>query len=41
MIDGTISVEIGDERSEAGRGSLAFLPRDVPHAWDVVGETGF
>lgn len=39
VIDGAISVEIGDERSEAGRGSFVFLPRDVPHAWDVEGET--
>jgi quercetin dioxygenase-like cupin family protein len=39
VLDGTISVEIGDERSEAGRGSFVFLPRDVPHAWDVESAT--
>jgi len=39
VIDGTISVEIDGERSEAGRGSFVFLPREVPHAWDVESET--
>jgi quercetin dioxygenase-like cupin family protein len=36
VIDGAISVEIGDEGYEAVKGSFVFLPRDVPHAWDVL-----
>lgn len=36
VIDGAISVEVGDEGFEAGEGSFVFLPRDVPHAWDVL-----
>ena len=38
VIDGAISVEVGGERPEAGPGSFVFLPRDVPHAWDVESE---
>jgi quercetin dioxygenase-like cupin family protein len=38
VMDGTISVECGDEAWEAGPGAFVFLPRGVPHAWDVVGE---
>jgi hypothetical protein len=29
-------VEVGDEAYEARNGSFVFLPRDVPHAWDVL-----
>jgi len=38
VLDGAIWVECGDERWEAGPASFVFLPRGVPHAWDVVGE---
>jgi len=38
VLDGTISVECGDDRWEAGPSSFVFLPRGLPHAWDVVGE---
>ena len=38
VVEGTISVECGDEMWEAGSGAFVFLPRGVPHAWDVVGE---
>lgn len=38
VLEGTISVECGDERWEAGPASFVFLPRGVPHAWDVVDE---
>jgi quercetin dioxygenase-like cupin family protein len=38
VLEGTIWVECGDERWEAGPSSFVFLPRGVPHAWDVVGD---
>jgi len=40
VIDGTLSVRIADETYEAPGGSFVFLPRRVPHAWDVVGGPG-
>lgn len=39
VIEGTITVTCGDENYEAGPRSFVFLPRGIPHAWDVVGET--
>jgi len=38
VLDGTITVECGDDSWELGRGAFVFLPRGVPHAWDVLGE---
>jgi quercetin dioxygenase-like cupin family protein len=38
VIEGTITVKVGDEQYEAGPRSFVFLPRGIPHAWDVVGE---
>jgi quercetin dioxygenase-like cupin family protein len=38
VLDGTISVQIGNETFEAGARSFVFLPRSVPHSWDVVGD---
>jgi quercetin dioxygenase-like cupin family protein len=38
VLDGTISVECGDDRWEASAGAFVFTPRGVPHAWDVLGE---
>jgi len=38
VVDGTISVRIGKEEFEAGPRSFVFLPRGIPHAWDVVGD---
>lgn len=40
VVAGTISVCIGDETHEAPTGAFAWLPRGIPHAWDVVGEPG-
>ena len=37
VVDGTISVRIDDETQDAPKGSFVFLPKRVPHAWDVVG----
>jgi len=38
VLDGTITVECGEDAWELGLGAFVFLPRGVPHAWDVVGE---
>lgn len=38
VLDGTIRVRLGDEWFEAGARSFVFLPRNVPHEWDVVGD---
>jgi quercetin dioxygenase-like cupin family protein len=38
VLDGTISVECGDDAWVLGKGAFVFLPGGVPHAWDVVGE---
>src|SRR5688572_27294333 len=38
VLEGTITVRLGDERFEAGARSFVFLPRNIPHEWDVVGE---
>jgi len=37
VVEGTITVRCGDERFEAGPGAFVFLPRGIPHEWDVVG----
>ncbi len=36
VVEGTITVECGEETWEAGPRAFVFLPRGVPHAWDVV-----
>ena len=38
VIEGLITVRCGDDIFEAGPQSFVFLPRDIPHAWDVSGE---
>jgi mannose-6-phosphate isomerase-like protein (cupin superfamily) len=38
VIDGVITVECGDDQWEAGPRSFVYLPRGVPHSWDVVGD---
>jgi quercetin dioxygenase-like cupin family protein len=38
VVEGTMSVECGDDAWEAGPSSFVFLPRGIPHAWDVVGD---
>jgi mannose-6-phosphate isomerase-like protein (cupin superfamily) len=37
VVEGTIVVYCGTEVLEAGPRSFVFLPRGVPHAWDVAG----
>jgi quercetin dioxygenase-like cupin family protein len=39
VVEGHITVQCGDETFEAGPRAFVFLPRGVPHAWDVVGES--
>jgi quercetin dioxygenase-like cupin family protein len=38
VLEGAITVECGDDAWELEPGAFVFLPRGVPHAWDVVGD---
>ena len=38
VLDGSIVVRCGEEVYEAGPRSFVFLPRGIPHSWDVTGE---
>jgi quercetin dioxygenase-like cupin family protein len=38
VTEGTFRFQIGDERREAGVGAVAYIPRGLPHTWQVVGE---
>jgi len=38
VVDGTLTVRLGEEEFEAGPRSFVFLPRNIPHSWDVVGD---
>jgi PhnB protein len=37
VVEGAITVRCGDEAYEAGPRSFVFLPRGIPHEWDVIG----
>ena len=37
VLEGAITVQCGADIFEAGPRSFVFLPRDIPHAWDVAG----
>ena len=37
VLEGRIIVHCGDETYSAGPGSFVFLPRGIPHGWDVHG----
>lgn len=39
VIEGRMTFQIGEERMEAGPGTLVWLPRDVPHTFANLGET--
>ena len=39
VVEGAIIVHCGEEVFNAGSRSFVFLPREIPHAWDV-GENG-
>lgn len=38
VLEGTLKVRLGDDTFEAGPRSFVFLPRNIPHEWDVIGE---
>src|ERR1700682_3712938 len=38
IVEGSIIVHCGEETYPAGPRSFVFLPRGIPHAWDVGGE---
>ena len=38
VLEGTLKVRLGDQTFEAGPRSFVFLPRNIPHEWDVVGD---
>lgn len=38
VLDGKIVVWCGEDEFHAGPGSFVFLPRGVPHSWDVESE---
>src|ERR671933_202525 len=37
VLTGTLAVECGDDRFDAGPGSFVFLPRYLPHTFRTVG----
>lgn len=39
VLDGTITVWVGNQRREAGSGDACWLPRGVPHAFRVTSDT--
>jgi quercetin dioxygenase-like cupin family protein len=39
VVDGEITVWCGKEQFHAKPGSFVFLPRSIPHAWDVKSRT--
>lgn len=39
LLDGEAVVWIGDDRYRLGPGGVAFMPRDVPHAYVIESET--
>ena len=38
VVEGTIRITVGDEVVEAGPGTFVWMPRDVPHGFEVLGE---
>lgn len=38
VVDGAITVVVGDQRHEVGAGGFVWLPRDVPHTFRVDSE---
>lgn len=38
VIEGALIVTCGEESYKAGPRSFVYLPRGIPHGWDVVGE---
>lgn len=40
VLDGAYYFQVGDERHHLKTGDSIFLPRNVPHAWTQVAQTG-
>ena len=38
VLEGEFRWKLGDELSVSGPGSFVFIPRGVPHTWQVIGE---
>jgi quercetin dioxygenase-like cupin family protein len=38
VLEGEFRWKLGGELSESGPGSFVFIPRGVPHTWQVIGE---
>jgi quercetin dioxygenase-like cupin family protein len=38
VLEGEFRWKLGDELSTTGPGSFVFIPRGVPHTWQVIGE---
>ncbi len=38
VLEGSMTVWVGDERREVGQGGICFLPRGVPHAYRVTSD---
>lgn len=36
LLEGSITVRCGDDTFDAGPRAFVFLPRGIPHAWDVT-----
>jgi len=39
VLDGEMTIKVGDQVNRGGPGTCAFLPRDVAHAWKASGTT--
>lgn len=39
VVEGSITVNVGGEVFEAGPRAFVFLPRGIPHSWDVTSGT--
>lgn len=39
MLSGAAVLHVGDERREVAQGGVAFLPRDIPHAYRITSDT--
>lgn len=38
VVEGEIWAQVGNERFTAGPRSFIYMPRNIPHQWDVIGD---
>jgi hypothetical protein len=38
VTEGAFQFQIGEEQREGGVGTVAYIPRGLPHTWRVIGE---